>query len=70
MGNLRTLHAYALYDNHGRIVPGSVLLRTVKPTGGNWQLIGVPGCGDGTYLCCQPTTTTTTSSTTTTTTTA
>ena len=44
MSNNRNLTAYARYDNSGRIVSSSVVLRTKKPSGNFKE---VPG-----YLCC------------------
>jgi hypothetical protein len=49
----RNLKAYVRYDGNGRIIPGALVLRRVKPKVGNWQEIPA-------YECCNPTTTTTT----------
>lgn len=43
--NKRTLKAYVRYDGTGRIIPGSLVLRTRKPAIGNWREIP-------TYECC------------------
>lgn len=60
--NNRDLKAYVRYDGTGRVIPGSLVLRRVKPKVGNWQEIPA-------YECCNPTTTTTTTAAPTTTTT-
>lgn len=43
--NRRTLNAYVRYDGTGRIIPGSLVLRTRKPGAGTWREISP-------YLCC------------------
>ena len=64
--NKRDLRAFVRFDNIGRIVPGSLVLRRNKPKNGHWHEIVA-------YECCNPaagipephpTTTTTTSNTT------
>lgn len=64
--NKRLLKGYVRFDQSGRIIAGSLVLRQTKPKVGNWKEITA-------YECCNftstTTTTTSTSSTTTTTTT-
>lgn len=50
MSNRRDLKAYIRYDQQGRVIAGSLVLRKNKPKVGNWK--EVQG-----YLCCEPTTT-------------
>lgn len=61
--NNNKLKAYVRFDGTGRIVPGSLVVQSVKPKDGNWQEIDDKEC------CNYTTTTTTTSAPTTTTTT-
>ena len=49
--NKRDLKAYARFDGTGRIVPGSLVLRRIKPKVGNWKEIEA-------YECCNPSFTT------------
>lgn len=51
--NKRDLKAFVRWDNQGRIVAGSLILRKNKPKVGKWTEIAG-------YECCNPTTTTTT----------
>lgn len=60
--NNNKLKAYVRFDGTGRIVPGSLVVQSIKPKDGNWKQIDAKEC-------CNPTTTTTTTVTPTTTTT-
>lgn len=51
--NKKKLNAYVRFDGSGRVVPGSLILRTKMPRVGRWQLVPA-------YECCNTTTTTTT----------
>ena len=59
----KKMKAYVRYDGNGKIVPGSLVIRTKKPSGKFKELVN-----PSLYQCCNPTTTTTSSTTTTTTT--
>lgn len=58
MANRKDLRAYIRYDNSGRVVPGSLILRRKKPSGKFKELVD-----PSTYECCDTTTTTTTTTT-------
>ena len=45
--NKRDLRAFVRFDNVGRIIPGSLVLRRVKPQNGHWHEIPA-------YECCNP----------------
>ena len=47
MTNKRDLKAYSRFDGTGRIVPGSTVLRRIKPKNGNWIEVQA-------YECCNP----------------
>ena len=44
MANRRDLKAYARYDDSGRIIPGSNILRKNEPKNGNWKELQAYAC--------------------------
>jgi hypothetical protein len=65
--NNNKLKAYVRFDGTGRIVPGSLVVQSVKPKDGNWKEIDAKECCN--YVPTTTTTSTTVEPTTTTTTT-
>lgn len=53
MSNRRDLRAFARMDANGRLVAGSLVLRSKMPKNGKWVEVQA-------YECCNPTTTSTT----------